>query len=162
MTSPNRKSPIAAEIPIELQDADQLLNHYGRWAMDRYKKQHCASAEGRYQPPPNAFDREPREIILAAPDALICQRALVAVPELERVVLQILYIPKRLPAQAQLRRLNIPPELSVARHLNGLRIFASRHRAECAKVERANGGLRRFIAHSRIAEAIGKSLDEIA
>lgn len=39
-------------VPQDLQQAEELLERYGRWAQDRYKKQRCASAEGKYRPPP--------------------------------------------------------------------------------------------------------------
>lgn len=114
---------IAAKIPHNLRDADELLHRYGRWAMHRHKKQHCGSAEGRYTIPPNDDDREPREQIMGTVDALVCQRALARVPDKERVVLAILYVPQRLPAEVQLRLLRIPPRLSQDRHLLGLRAF---------------------------------------
>lgn len=124
----SRLHDIAADIPPSLRDADELLRRYGRWAMYRYKKQHCASAEGRYQTPPNDDDRQPREILLSTPDAMVCQRALARVPDRERVVLAILYVPHRLPAEAQLRILRIPPRLSQERHIAGLRMFSDMHR----------------------------------
>ena len=116
---------IAADIPPSLRDADELLHRYGRWAMHRHKKQHCGSAEGRYTIPPNDDDREPREVIMATHEAMVCQRALARVPDRERVVLAILYVPRRLPAEVQLRMLRIPPRLSQERHLLGLRVFGN-------------------------------------
>jgi hypothetical protein len=123
------RQPIAAEIPHDLQDADEALHRYGRWAMHRHRKQRCASAEGHYRIPPNDDNRQPREILLADFDAMTVQRAIARVPELERLVLTVLYIPQRLPPQAQLRILRIPPRLSVERHARGLRIFDNIHRA---------------------------------
>lgn len=61
-------------------------------------------------------------------DALICQRALARVPDRERVVLAVLYIPRRTPPEVQLRILRIPPQLSQQRHLLGLRIFNNMRR----------------------------------
>ena len=119
---------IAATIPLELRDADELLYRYGRWAMHRHKKQHCGSAEGRYAIPPNDDDREPREVILSTPDAMQCQRALSRVPEINRVVLVILYVPQRIPPEVALRRLHIPPRLSQERHRIGLVMFRNLHR----------------------------------
>jgi hypothetical protein len=43
-------------------------------------------------------------------------------------VLTILYVPQRLPPQAQLRILRIPAQLSQVRHLAGLRMFDNLHR----------------------------------
>ena len=123
-----RRINIAADIPASLSDADELLRRYGRWAMHRHRKQRCASAEGQYHAPPNEDDREPREELLLNVDALACQRALARVPDRERVVLAILYVPNRLPPEAQLRLLRIPPKLSQERHLAGLRIFSNTHR----------------------------------
>jgi hypothetical protein len=146
----SQRHQIAADIPNELADADEILHRYGRSVMDRYKKQHCASAEGRYNTPPNDDDRKPREVLLAVSDVSVVQRALIEVPEMFRTVLQILYVPKRVPAEAQFRRLQIPPKLAAERHLEGLRLFASRHHIEMVKDERAAGGLRRLQRRSMV------------
>lgn len=114
---------ITAEIPERLREADEALHRYGRWAMDRFKPQRCASAEGHYRIPPGESDREPRELILPASDAMVIHRALIRVPERERIVLHIIYVPKRQPPEMQLRLLRIPPQLSQIRHLDGLRMF---------------------------------------
>jgi hypothetical protein len=121
---------IAADIPLDLKDADDRLRLYGRWAMDRWSPKRCGSAEKDYQPTRGeAFQarREPRELLMPSQDALRCQRALARVPELYRVVLALLYIPHRLPPQAQLRQAGIPPRLSRERHLYGLRMFDNIH-----------------------------------
>jgi hypothetical protein len=114
---------IAADIPFSLREADELLAKYGRWAKDRRRLHRCGSAEGRYVAPPNDDDRQPSEVIMSMPDAMACQRALARVPQQERIVLAVLYIPKRIPAEIQLRRLGIPPRLSRERHLLGLRMW---------------------------------------
>lgn len=119
---------IAAEIPAGLRDADEVLVRYGRWAMHRHKKQRCGSAEGMFTTPPNDDDRQPREMLMPGYQAIDVQRALYRVPELQRVVLAILYVPQRIPAVVQLRRLHIPPRLSRERHIDGLRMFANIHR----------------------------------
>jgi hypothetical protein len=62
---------------------------------------------------------------LTAQDALICQRALARVSDAERVVLAVLYVPRRITAEQQLRMLRIPPRISRDRHLCGLRQFAN-------------------------------------
>ena len=116
---------IACDIPESLKDADQVLYRYGRWARDRKHFEHCGSAEWRYKIPPNDSDREPRELLVPTPDALIAHRALIRVPEPQRIVLQILYVPQRAPIQAQLRRKHIPARLCRERHLEGLRMFAN-------------------------------------
>ena len=156
----SQRHQIAADIPNELAEADELLRKYGRSVMDRYKKQHCASAECHYSIPPNDDDREPREVLLSVGDVTLVQRALIEVPEIFRQVLQILYVPKRLPAEAQLRRLQIPPKLSAERHLEGLRLFAGRHHVETVKMERASGGLRRVQRRSLVEQILATQLEQ--
>lgn len=114
---------ITAEIPDRLREADEALHRYGRWAMDRFKPQRCASAEGHYKIPPGEADRSPRELILPAPDAMAIHRALIRVPDKERIILHVIYVPKRQPPDMQLRLLRIPPQLSQIRHMDGLRMF---------------------------------------
>lgn len=157
----NARKPIAAEIPPDLVEMDELLTRYGRSVMDRFRKQHCASAEGRYNTPPNDDDRQPREVLLPPVDAQLVQRALAGVNERERIVLQILYIPKRFSAQAQFRHLRIPPDLAATRHLAGLREFASRWHIESVKAERAHGGLRRILRRTRVEAALRGELEQL-
>lgn len=114
---------LSAEIPQSLQAADERLTRYGRWAMERLRRHRCGSAEGKYRSFQDDEDRAPREVLLHIDEALACQRALAKVPELERRVLQILYVPTRLPIEAQLRLAHIPPRLCQERHLRGLRMF---------------------------------------
>lgn len=114
---------LVGDIPQRLREADEVLHAYGRWAMDRYRKQRCASAEGMYRIPPGDDDREPREALMPTPDALVAHRALIRVPDLQRTVLHILYVPKRLPPEAQLRMLRIPAKLCQQRHMDGLAMF---------------------------------------
>lgn len=125
-----RMENIAAEVPLDLRPADEVLTYYGRWAMTRFKRQRCASAEGMYRPAKNDDDRTPAEVLMPGHVALDAQRALARVPERERVVLAALYVPQRLPAQAQLRILGIPPRLSRERHIAGLRMFANIYRQQ--------------------------------
>ena len=117
------KHNIAAEIPFNLQEADERLMRYGRWAMERLRRRSCGSAEGRYRSFQDDEDRAPREMLQHIDEALACQRALARVPELERRVLGILYVPTKLPVEVQLRLAFIPPRLCQERHLRGLRIF---------------------------------------
>ena len=123
----SRLKDLSAEIPLGLRRADELLHLYGRWAKDRRRRMHCGSAEGRYSIPPNEDDREPREMLMSTPDALVCQRALSKVPDIYRVVLAVLYVPQRRPIEAQLRQLRIPPRVSQERHLDGLKMFWNQH-----------------------------------
>jgi hypothetical protein len=117
------KTDLTREIPFDLREADELLTRYGRWAMERNRRRSCGSAEGRYRSFQDDEDRAPREMLQHIDDALACQRALFRVPELERKVLSILYVPQRLPIEAQLRLAYIPPRLCQERHLRGLRMF---------------------------------------
>jgi hypothetical protein len=124
-----RRISIAADIPLDLVRADELLTAFGRWATWRIKRRRCGSAEGAYRPPANDDDRRPAEVLLVEFDAMRVQRALSRVPDLQRVVLEILYVPRPWPPEAALRRLRIPPRLSQDRHLTGLRMFDSIHAA---------------------------------
>ena len=117
------KANLTAEIPNDLHNADERLTCYGRWAMERLRRRSCGSAEGRYRSFQDDEDRAPREMLQHIDEALACQRALAKVPEQERKVLQILYVPGRLPIEAQLRLAHIPPRLCQERHLRGLRMF---------------------------------------
>lgn len=116
---------IYADLPPTLHEADNTMNRYGRWAVDRGEKRRCGSVEGRYRPPGGQALEERRAPIdgMATDQALRCQRALLGVPDQQRIVLTILYVPKRMPAEQQLRLLKIPPQLSQQRHLAGLRMF---------------------------------------
>lgn len=119
---------IAAEIPHRLRDADDLLHRYGRWAKDRLRLYRCGSAERAYRAPLDDEDRDEqgKPVLMHVDLAMACQRALARVPEKERVVLAILYIPKRKPPELQLRLLRIPPRLSQERHILGLTMFDNR------------------------------------
>jgi hypothetical protein len=114
---------LAALIPLNLQEADERLTRYGRWAKERLRRQRCGSAEGQYRSFQDDEDRAPREMLQHIDEALACQRALAKVPEQERKVLTILYVAHRLPIEAQLRLARIPPRLCQERHLRGLRMF---------------------------------------
>ncbi len=128
-----RRTDIWAAFPESLADADEALTRYGRWAADRSRNnRRCASAEGLYQGESwQAVERRrsPAPVAMLAADAMLCQRALVRVPDRERMVLNILYIPKSKPPEAQLRILRIPPQLCQVRHLAGLRMFDNLHKA---------------------------------
>lgn len=114
---------IAADIPPRLREADDILHRYGRWAKDRIRLHRCGSAERAYRAPQDDIDREPKPVLMHIDMAMACQRALARVPERERIVLSILYVPHRLPAQVLLNRMRIPPRLSRERHVQGLRMF---------------------------------------
>ena len=82
-------------------------------------------------------------------DALAVQRALAKVPEVERVVLAVLYIPNRLPAVVRLAKMRVPPLLSRERHIRGLRMFYNiwlRTERKCGRV-----GLSETVSALRLA-----------
>ena len=129
-----RLENLCSEIPESLKEADELLRFYGRWAMTRRRIETCGSAEGNYRSPPRDEDRRaPREVLMTTDDAMAVQRALARVPDTNRLVLAILYIPKRQPVEAQLRMARIPPRLSRERHIDGLRMFGNIHKAMRSK-----------------------------
>lgn len=126
------KRDLPMNIPPELRDADELLDKYGRWAQDRYQKQHCASIEHKYRPPAQPGDEAP-EPFIADFKAMDVQHALVVVPMQYRRVLQAWYIPQRLPPQAIRRQHRIKAKDWNASHLIGLRMFWSIYRARYLK-----------------------------
>lgn len=126
----------ACDVPESLQWADELLTRFGRWTRSGGKAT-CGSAEGHYRAPAKGDDdarRAPQSLKLDEFDAVKVNRALSGVPDHERIVLQILYIPRPQPIGLQLRLLRVPPKLCRIRHESGLRMFANRFRviAECA------------------------------
>ena len=119
------KRDINLGIPQELREADELLEKYGAWAQDRYKKQHCASIEHKYRPP----DFEPKpEPFIADFKAMDIQHALQVVPMQYRRVLHAMYIPQRLPAHAIRRQLKLRADTWQQSHIQGLRNFWSVYR----------------------------------
>lgn len=127
----------AADIPRELQRADELLTRFGRWATayGRNSAPHTLDRMHIREADPKesleAYMRRrahvPAEPMMPAPEAMGVQRALAKVSDRERIVLTVLYVPQRLPIQAQLRILRIPPSLCRVRHQNGLREFSHWH-----------------------------------
>lgn len=120
-----------ADLPKALDWADELLTRYGRWCTARSRGgQRCASAEGMYRAPAGDDDirRTGTDALLPSLDAMRTHRALVRVPDQERVVLQVLYVPQRLPVAAQLRILSLTPRTCRERHLSGVQMFANLHR----------------------------------
>jgi len=116
----------AADIPEPLLWADELLTGYGRWATRRSGGRHCASAEGMYRAPRRGeYAPATAQPTLSAAQAVGVNRALQRVPDANRTVLKVLYVPDRLPVAAQLRILRIPPSLCRIRHLDGLRMFSN-------------------------------------
>lgn len=121
-------------IPNDLQEADRLLTKYGRWAMDRYRYQHCASIEHRYVPSRDTERRrEPAEAQLTDFVAMDVQRALQLVPVQYRRVLQAEYIPGKLPHAAVRRMLRLTKSTWDGSHLAGLRMFHNNYRLHIVK-----------------------------
>lgn len=135
----------AADIPKELQAADVLLTRYGRWATTSGGSS-CSILGRMYireadrKESLEAYNRRrahvPGQAMLTTQEALQAQRALAAVPDTERVVLSVLYVPRRLPVEAQLRLLRVPPRLCRERHLHGLRMFWNLHRISASPLGR--------------------------
>ena len=115
------------DVPVELRQAEELLEKYGRWAQDRYRKQRCASAEGKYQPPPSTRNRDDEPMIPFIPDwsAMQVQRALQVVPMQFRRVLFAIYIPQKEHPMAARRRLKLRPDSWERSQIEGLRQFWS-------------------------------------
>jgi hypothetical protein len=138
-----QRQNIAAVIPLDLLDEDDLLHRFGRWAMTRDARRRCGSAERYYRPlkdttNTNEDDRAPRELLMGTEAAMAVQRALAQVPAKWREVIEVLYVPQRIgqktiPPEAILRKLRIPPRLSQERHIEGLRMFRNLYRKGLAK-----------------------------
>ena len=113
------------DVPVELRQAEELLEKYGRWAQDRYRKQRCASAEGKYQPPPSTRNRDDETMIPFIPDwsAMQVQRALQVVPEQFRRVLFAIYVPQKEHPNAARRRMGASNRSWEERRIHGLRSF---------------------------------------
>jgi hypothetical protein len=82
-------------IPEPLQDADQALQGYAKWAVHRYRRRQCGSAEGNYRPEGAlAADerRDPLGKTMTQAELLAVQRAIASAPVAERGVIVALYI----------------------------------------------------------------------
>jgi len=127
---PERLEPFVCEIPPGLAWADETLERFGRWATSRGRgARTCGSAEGQYRAPSrDEAPPAPTGLGMSTSEAMAAHRALQAVPELQRTVLRILYVPERRPVEALLRSQGIPPRLCRIRHAEGLQMFANLHR----------------------------------
>lgn len=110
------------EITEDLKDADQALETYGKWAADRPQIRTCGSAEGKYKSPQDDIDRQPASQY-NIDEMMACQRALAGVQDKERIVLTILYIPRKVSIQAQIRLYKLDQRTFAERHRSGLRQF---------------------------------------
>lgn len=124
---------LAAAVPAELQQADDLLCDYGRWATSNGSRKNTSMLGRMYireADPRESLEawirrrqHVPGQPLMPTPEAMRVQRALAGVPMPERVALQMLYIPNRVPIFVRLRKAEISPRQCRERHLAGLRIF---------------------------------------
>ena len=113
-------------MPSELRLADELLEKYGRWAQDRYHKQRCASAEGKYRSPQVASrNDEPIIPFIADWNARQVQLTLQVVPMQFRRVLFAIYIPQKEHPNSARRRLGVSNRYWNEGRVHGLRAFWS-------------------------------------
>lgn len=127
----------AADIPPELRRADDLLTRYGRWATSYGARKGAPTLDRMFireadrKESLEAWQRRrehvPHDHLMPTPDAMLVQRALARVADRERVVLSILYIPRRQPVHMQVAALRLTPSLCRIRHLSGLRMFRHLH-----------------------------------
>lgn len=118
----NLKREPVTTVPLELRHAEELLEKYGRWAQDRYKKQRCASAEGAYRPPVNR-EEELMEPFIPDWSAMQVQRALQVVPMQFRRVLLAIYVPQKEHPMAARRRYRLQRDVWDFSRIEGLRQF---------------------------------------
>lgn len=140
-----RLQAIAADIPRDLFDADEILVRYGRWAVTGGRGGRAPTVDRQFRPEMDRHEsyaswaercsRPPGEMLMPTKSAMIVQRTLAKLPSPERVVLAALYVPKRIPAAVQLQILRIPPSNSRALHLIGLRRFDSWYRVAVKESE---------------------------
>jgi len=98
--------------------------------MDRSPRERCGSVEGGYTSPQNDDDREPKELLMSGRDVPKVNKALQAVPELERKILMLLYVPTKLSAVVQLKINRIPHRTCRERHATGVRMFWNNYKKD--------------------------------
>ena len=81
------------------------LENWANWSKDRFRFQHCASAEWRYKSPPNDDDRMPR-VLWDSLDAIAMHRVICDLPYKHRMMLNMWYITKP-PMPAMRRKLGL-------------------------------------------------------
>lgn len=129
--------PYYDDVPAHLLWVDDLLTRYGRWAQGRSGgPRTCGSAERAYRAPAVADDdarRTPAPVAMDSLTAVLVQKTLIRVPDRERMVLHVLYVPQRLPVAAQLRMLQVTARDCRARHAAGLRMFGNLYRVAASR-----------------------------
>lgn len=116
------RQQLYADLPAELQEADDILTRYGRWARGGGGGARCGSAEGAYRAPQDDEDRKPREPIMPALEVERCQKSLCQLPMMTLLVIQWLYIDVG-GTQAKMRKHDIQPRHMRERHLDGVQRF---------------------------------------
>lgn len=134
----DRLQAIAADIPPDLAEADDVLTRYGRWAVTSSRGGRPPTLDRQFRPEMDSHEsyaswlercsRTPRDMPMPIKIAMLVQRTLARLPERERVVLAALYVPRRIHAATQLQILRVPPAHSRALHLIGLRRFDTSYR----------------------------------
>lgn len=112
------------DVPSELQQAEELLEKYGRWAQERHRAQRCGSAEGKYRSPVLAgSDEAPVILVVSDWSARQVQLALQVVPMQYRRVLFAIYVPQKEHPMAARRRYRISRDVWERSRIEGLRQF---------------------------------------
>jgi hypothetical protein len=116
------KQQFYADLPKELQEADELLRRYGQWSRSGHSPARCGSAEGMYRAPQDDEDRQPRMPQMPASDVERVRSALGKLPMMTLLVIQWLYVtPSAIPAK--MRQHRISPRHMRERHLEGVAQF---------------------------------------
>ena len=121
-----QREQIYAEIPKELHEAEELLREYGRWARGGSGVETCGSIERNYRNLQDDEDRRPSSAMPPRIQIDKTHRALIAVPELWRLVLMWVYVNRSL--ERKLRMNRIPARIARERHLEGVIMFRNLYR----------------------------------
>lgn len=117
------RQQLYADLPADLQEADDILRRYGRWARGGGGGgARCGSAEGAYRSPQDDEDRQPSEPTMAAIDVERTRKALATLPTMTLCVIQWLYVGSS-SLQSKMRKHGLQPRHMQERHLEGVRLF---------------------------------------
>lgn len=129
------RQQLYADLPADLQEADDILRRYGRWARGGGGGgARCGSAEGAYRSPQDDEDRQPSEPTMAAIDVERTRKALATLPTMTLCVIQWLYVDSS-SLQSKMRKHGVQPRHMQERHLEGVRLFWSEW-SRCEKTSR--------------------------